>query len=163
MATRIIKITGIIIALLNIINVVNSTWFFLGMAHFPVTAWLAFNACAPSVALYLAGYFTKRDWLMAAALPFLLFFGTGGLFVFGWSGTAVYAQAGHICMTLAAAWIIAKCAAGSGIKLPAAGLLAGIALFIIAFPLQHGYVKSHPEYIEKLGDKTFEDYMNRSN
>ncbi len=66
-------------------------------------------------------------------------------------------------MTLAAAWIIAKCAAVRGIKLPAAGLLAGIALFIIAFPLQHGYVKSHPEYTKKLGDKTFEEYLDRSN
>ncbi len=72
MASRTIKITGLVIALFNIVNVLNSSWYFLGMAHFPMPAWLAFNACAPSVALYLAGYVSRKDVLLAASLPFLL-------------------------------------------------------------------------------------------
>ena len=97
---------------------------------------------------------------MAAALPFLLFFGTAGLFLFGWSGTSIHAQIGHVCMTLAALWIMAGCAAGKRIKNCAAGLAAGIVLFMILFPVQQNYVKSHPEYLRAIGDKTFEKFMN---
>ena len=158
METKIIRITGIIIALFNMVNVINSTWFFLKIAHFPPVAWLAFNACAPSVALYLAGYFLKKDLVMTASLPFLLFFGTGGLFVFGWSGTSIYAQAGHIAMTLASVWIITKLAVEKNIKNNASGFLAGVIVFASVLPIQQNYVKSHPEYIKKLGDSTFEEF-----
>lgn len=159
MATKIIRISGIVIALFNMVNIANSTWFFLGMAHFPPAVWLAFNACAPSVAIYLTGYFLRKTWLMAAALPFLLFFGTGGLFVFGWSGTSIYAQVGHIAMTLASAWIIAKLAVERKIKVPAAGFIAGAVVFGFVLPVQQNYVKSHTEYIKKLGDSSFEEFM----
>ena len=161
MTHRIIGITGIVIALFNIVNVANSTWYFLGMAHFTVPAWLAFNACAPSVALYLAGYFSGRKRLMAAALPFMLFFGTGGLFVFGWSGTSLYAQAGHIAMTLASIWIIAKISAEKSVRVSAIGFAAGLAVFLLVLPLQQHYVKSHPECMKALGDGTFEKFMNK--
>ena len=159
MVHRIIRITGIIIALFNLVNVINSTGFFLGMARFPVTAWLAFNACAPSVMLYLAGYFSGKERIMAASLPFLLYFGTGGMFVFGWSGTALYAQIGHIAMTMASAWIITKLVTEKTVRQSSAGFAAGIIVFALILPLQQYYVKSHPEYIEKLGDRTFEEHM----
>jgi hypothetical protein len=160
MAVRILKISGIIIALFNIINVLNSSWFFLGIAKFPVNAWLAFNACAPSVALYLAGYFSGRDLLMAASLPFMLFFGTCGIFIFGWSGTAIYAQVGHIAMTMASAWIITKIIIEKKLKVSAAGFFSGIFVFALILPVQQNYLKSHPEYVKKLGDSTFEEFIN---
>lgn len=159
MAARILKISGIIIVLFNIINVLNSSWFFLGMAKFPVIAWLAFNACAPSVALYLAGFFSGKDWLMAASLPFMLFFGTCGIFIFGWSGTAIYAQIGHIAMTMASAWIITKIIMEKKLKTSAAGIIGGIFVFALILPVQQNYVESHPEYIKKLGDSTFEEFI----
>ena len=158
MTHRIIGITGIVIALFNIVNVANSTWYFLGMAHFPVPAWLAFNACAPSVALYLAGYFSRRRWIMTASLPFLLYFGTGGMFVFGWSGTSVYAQIGHVAMTLASIWIVATVVTERKFRMPAAGFAAGLVLFFALLPVQHRYVMSHPDLIKKLGDSTFENF-----
>jgi hypothetical protein len=157
MAVRLLKTAGLIIALANILNVISSTWFFLGIASFPVPAWLAFNACAPSVLFYLAGYFMRKDWLMAATLPFLIFFGTAGLFLFSWSGTSIHAQIGHICMTLAALWIIAGCAAGKRIKNCAAGLAAGIVLFMILF--LYSKLREVPsEYLRALGDSTFEKF-----
>jgi hypothetical protein len=142
------------------LNVINGAWFFLAIAKFPPVAWLAFNICAPSVAVYLAGYVLKKDWIMTAAIPFLLFFGTGGLFVFGWSGTSIYAQIGHIAMTLATLWIIFKLAAGKKFILPATGFAAGIVLLLFIFPVQQNYVKSHPEYIKILGDSRFEEFIN---
>ena len=160
MATRILKVSGILIALFNIINVLNSSWFFLGMTKFPVNAWLAFNACAPSVALYLAGYFSGKDLLMAASLPFMLFFGTGGLFVFGWSGTAIYAQIGHMAMTMASLWIITKIITEKKVKVSAPGVIVGIVVFAFILPVQQNYVKSHPEYLKKLDDSTFEEFIN---
>lgn len=158
MGSKVIRITGAIIALFNIINVLNSTWFFLVTAKFTPIAWLAFNACAPSVALYLAGYFFKKDQVMTAALPFLIFFGTGGLFVFGWSGTSLYAQIGHIAMTMASCWIIAKQITEGQLKVPLTGFIAGLIIFSFIFPLQRRYVMSHPEYIKMLGDSTFEEF-----
>jgi hypothetical protein len=159
MENKLLRISGRIIAVLNLLNIMNSTWFFLKMAQFPPAAWLAFNACAPSVLLYLTGFVLKKDYVMSAALPFLLFFGTGGLFVFGWSGTSIYAQIGHISMTLAAVWIITKLLVKRKLFFPAAGFCAGIIVFVLIFPLQQGYVKSHPEYIKKLGDAKFEEFM----
>ena len=99
--------------------------------------------------------------MLAASLPFLLFFGTGGLFVFGWSGTALYAQAGHIAMTLASAWIVTTIIRGKKGKAAVIGFAAGLAVFLAVFPFQHGYVKSHPDCVKKLGDSTFETYTNK--
>jgi len=158
---KILKISGMAIAAINVVNVINSTWFFLGMAHFPAEAWLVFNACAPSVMLYLAGYFFKSSRIMASALPFLLFFGTGGLFVFGWTGTAIYAQIGHIAMTLATVWILMKIFMEKSYRFSVAGLAAGIIAFAVVLPVQQKYVKTHPEYLKKLGDSTFEEFIKK--
>lgn len=152
--------SGRIIAVLNLLNIIHSIWYFFGIAQFPPDAWIAFNVCAPSVFIYLAGYVLKKNYLMSAALPFLLFFGTGGLFVFGWSGPSIYAQASHICMTLAALWIITVIFIERKIILPAAGFCSGLLIFILILPLQQTYVKSHPEYLKKLGDSTFEKFIN---
>ena len=151
-----LAIAGIVLALLNIMNIANSSWYFLIMAKFPVPAWLAFNACTPSVLFYLTGYFTRKKPLLAASLPFLLYFGTGGLFVFGWSGSSLYAQISHLTMTLSAVWIIARIIAdGKRFKMPAAGFAAGIVLFLIILPFQMHFVESHPDLLKALGDSTF--------
>ena len=100
------KKLGITIAVLNALATLNSTYFFLVMAKVSLVEWIFFNACAPSVILYLIGYFTRNKIVQAAAVPALTFFGTWGLFAFGWSGGALFAQVGHIFMTSAALWII---------------------------------------------------------
>jgi hypothetical protein len=163
MKQRAFEITGAVLAILNALNVLNSTWYFLGRAHFPVTAWLAFNACAPSVGLYLVGYIWKNEWLMAMAIPPMLYFGTGGLFVFGWSGTALFAQVGHILMTLAVAWLAARCFVVSDADLRARLLriVPGFLLACLVVPIQRCYVGAHPEFLSRLGDSTYQEHARR--
>lgn len=160
MKKRAFAIAGTVLAILNALNALNSTWYFLGRARFPFTAWLAFNACAPSVGLYLAGYLFKSERLMALALPPMLYFGTGGLFVFGWSGTALFAQVGHILMTLAVLWLTVRCFVLSGARRGAKlqRIALGVALACLVVPIQRCYVGAHPEFLSQLGDSTFQDH-----
>ncbi len=151
--------TGWIIAILNGLAILNGANYFLFQAKFPVIAWLSFNICAPSVTLYLTGFFSKRREIMTAALPFLAFFGGSGLFIFGWTGFAIISQIGHILMTLAIIYIITILILEKNWKLPVIGFIIGLILFFIIFPLQQNYVKSHPDYLKMLGDPKFEEMM----
>ncbi|MFA5839022.1 MAG: hypothetical protein WC890_00020 [Candidatus Margulisiibacteriota bacterium] len=100
------KRVGIVIVVLNTLASLNSTYFFLVMAKVSFIEWLFFNACAPSVLLFLIGYLSKNKIVQAMAIPALAFFGVGGLFVFGWQGSELFAQVGHLCMTSAVIWLI---------------------------------------------------------
>ena len=99
---------------------------------------------------------------MTASVPFLSFFGIGGLFVFGWTGFAVISQVGHILMTLAVIYIITAVTLEKKWKLPLAGFIVGMVLFLIILPFQQNFVKAHPEYLKKLGDPKFEERMRNS-
>lgn len=158
-----LKKTGWIIAVLNILMIMQSTYYFLAVARFPAEGWLFFNACAPSIIIYLVGFFLKRISIMAAALPFLSFFGIGGMFVFGWDGTSLYAQAGHICMALAIIYISAEIYFSKAYKSMGMGLAAGLAAFLIILPIQQSYVAGHADLQKKLGDPKFEKFMNDKN
>lgn len=149
--------SGWIIAVINLVLIVNSTIYFLCMADFPVTAWLVFNACAPSVCIFLVGFFTRSICIIASSLPFLLFFGGGGLFYFGWSGTSLIAQVGHIAMMCAVSYIVFSVWKNRMLKDAAIGLLAGLILFAVIVPFQQKYVRTHPEFVARLGDQTFEE------
>lgn len=155
--------TGWAIAMLNILMIMQSTFYFLAVAKFPVEGWLFFNACAPSIMIYLAGFFTKRISIMAASLPFLSFFGIGGMFVFGWGGTSIYAQAGHICMALAIFYISAEIYFSKAYKNMGVGLAAGLVSFFIMLPIQQSYVAGRSDLQKKLGDPKFEEFMNEKN
>jgi hypothetical protein len=141
--------TGLAIAILNALAIINSTKYFLFNAGFSVPAWLAFNVCAPSVMLYLAGFFSKKRSIMATSLPFLLFFGVGGFFVFGWSGYALFAQIGHIFMASAAVYTITVIMIEKKWKHAIYGFIAGLLVFAIILPLQQHYVNLHPDLFSK--------------
>jgi hypothetical protein len=153
------KEIGLIIAILNLLSIVNSTRVFLLVMGFPVAAWLCFNACAPSVAIYLAGFFSGKRPVMAASLPFLFFFGGVGLLMFGWSGDVLVAQAGHIMMACAILYTIIIITLEKSWKKSMPGLIAGVALLLVILPLQQKFMLSHPEYLEKLGHPGFERMM----
>ncbi len=153
------KKTGIVIAALNILAIISAVRYFLFVAEFPVITWLLFNICTPSVVLYLTGFFSKRREIMAAAIPFLAFFGGGGLFTFGWTGFAIISQLGHVFMTLAVIYTVIVLIRERKWKLPAIGFIIGLVVFCIFLPVQWNYIKSHPDYLKKLGDPKFEEMM----
>ena len=100
-----IETIGTIVAALNFLAAVNSTWFFLKIAKVSYSDWFFFNACASSIAIYLIGYIFNSWTIMAISIPALTFFGFGGLFFFGWKGHEIIPQIGHLLMTAAIAWI----------------------------------------------------------
>ena len=126
------KWTGRILALLTLLMALMSTNFFLNMAKASVIEWLMFNACAPSIALFLIGYVSRQKILMYMSIPALLFFGGGGLFIFGWTGTAIISQISHIFMVSAAAWMVYGIVKERDYKNAAIGLLLA-AVFVNAF------------------------------
>ena len=150
---------GLIIAILNLVAIINSTRVFLFVLEFPLAAWLFFNACATSVIIFLTGFFTGKRNILAASLPFLFFFGGLGLIVFGWSSETIIAQTGHILMVCAIIYTILLISFEKLWKKSSVGLIAGIVLFALVLPFQQKYVKEHPEYIKMLGDPAFEEMM----
>ncbi len=150
---------GIAIAVLSGLAAINAAKYFLFQAGFPIPAWLVFNTCTPSIAVFIIGFFTKRREIMAASLPFLAFFGTGGLFTFGWIGYAVISQIGHVLMTLAVIYTVTVLIIEKKWKLPAIGFIIGLIIFSLILPLQWKYIGDHPDYLKRMGDPKFEESM----
>lgn len=146
------KKLGVAIAVLNLLASLNSTWFFLGMAKVSIVEWMFFNACAPAVILYLIGYVTRNKIIQAMAIPALAFFGTGGLFVFGWRGGELFAQASHIFMTLAVVWLIYGIFKDNSFKEATLG-------FILASFLVNGFITIDQRYAYKHWER-LQEIMN---
>ena len=129
---------------------INSANFFLGMLKTDVIGWLMMNTCAPSIALFVIGFLLGSPVVMVAASAMMFRYGTLGLFVFGWNGGNLFAQAGHILMTLAVIYVVVDVIRNRRWKTLGLGLLLGI---VILFPLetvQTMWIIANPEMAEKL-------------
>jgi hypothetical protein len=144
------NVAGWILVILNMLMAINSANFFLGMLKTNVIGWLMMNTCAPSIALFVIGFLLGSPVVMAAASAMMFRYGTLGLFVFGWSGGNLFAQAGHILMTLAVIYVVVDVIRNRRWKTLGLGLLLGI---VILFPLetvQTMWFIGNPEMAEKL-------------
>jgi hypothetical protein len=94
-----------ILIILNLINAVYSTFIFLVFLQVPVYYWIFLNICAPIQFFTIAGLLLGNRKVTSVAVPLLIFFGFGGLFVFSWSGYMIQAQLNHILMTITAVYI----------------------------------------------------------
>ncbi|MFA4858019.1 MAG: hypothetical protein WC901_05540 [Candidatus Margulisiibacteriota bacterium] len=144
------KRLGIVIAILNFLAVLNSTYFFLGMAKASLIEWLFFNACAPSVLLYFIGYLTKNKIIQAMAIPALAFFGIGGMFVFGWRGSALFAQVGHLFMTSAVVWLVYAIFKNKSFKEATIGFILASFLVNGFITIDQRYTYRHWERFQKI-------------
>jgi len=144
------NVAGWILVILNTLMAINSANFFLGMLKTDVIGWLMMNTCAPSIALFVIGFLLGSPVVMVAASTMMFRYGTLGLFVFGWSGGNLFAQAGHILMTLAVIYVVVDVIRNRRWKTLSLGLLLGI---VILFPLetvQTIWLIGNPEMAEKL-------------
>lgn len=146
---------GLIIAIGNIVMMFFSANYFLFMEKFPIVPWLFFNACFPSALVFLIGFFSKNKIIMSASIPFLAYFGGGGLFVFSWSGGMIMAQISHIFMVLAIVYTVLEVAKTKKWKKFILGFVLGLVVFLMILPIHQNYIKSHPGYLEKMGDPKF--------
>lgn len=94
---------------LNFFFAAYSTIIFTIFLQVPVWLWIFLNICAPSQFLTIAGIIgdIKEKSVIIyqmSLVPFLLFFGTGGMFTFPWTGFMLMSQISHITMTIT--WIL---------------------------------------------------------
>ncbi|MDR2919608.1 MAG: hypothetical protein LBV72_09640 [Tannerella sp.] len=150
-AERIISIT---LAGILLLTIINSAWFFLGIAKVSIIQWIVFNACAPSGIAFILGlliYYKTSDraWLSVAIVP-MMFFGTMGLFVFPWnSGMDILVQFSHMIMTLNIAWGLYVILKNKDIRALGYGLLASIIVFIPFIAFTQAYCREHAEEVMK--------------
>lgn len=148
------RILGLILAGLLLVMILNSTWYFLGVAKVSVLQWLVFNACAPSSVAYLAGFilfYTGRNkmWLSVAVIP-IFFFGTMGFFVFPWNGYNMVAQISHITMTLNMLWGLWIVLKDKNFEALGKGLLISTAIFVPFISFTQQYCRVHADDVMKV-------------
>ena len=152
--SKIVTITGIILALMLLLLSIGSTWFFISVLQVSVLEWSIFNACAPSSFVYLICFLiymlTKKNILLPVAIIPLFFFGTMGLFVFPWSGTNLFAQASHIVMTLNIGWLLYVMFKTTNYKSFTMGLLLGVFISIPYMSYNQYYCRNHVEDVERI-------------
>jgi hypothetical protein len=144
------NLAGWVLVVLNTLMAINSANFFLGMLKTDVVGWLMMNTCAPSIALFVIGFLLGSPVVMVAASVMMFRYGTLGLFVFGWSGGNLFAQAGHILMTLAVIYVVVEVIRNRRWKTLGLGLLLGIAILFPLEIVQTKWIIANPGLVEKL-------------
>ncbi|SCM58751.1 putative protein {ECO:0000313/EMBL:EGD34952,1} [Petrimonas mucosa] len=143
------------LAILMLLSLLNSAYFFLATAKFGLMQWLAFNACSLSIIAYLACFIcfqiTRKDLVLAIALLPQYYYGTMGLFVVSWDAANLVPQITHIIITLNVIWIIFLLLKGSKYESLGKGLLIGVLLFVPLFAIIQNYSQAHmAEFMELL-------------
>ena len=148
-------VVGWIMAVVNGLSALNSTYVFLGTLKTGVVGWLMMNTCAPSIALFVAGFLLGSPVVMVAASVLMMRYGTGGLFVFDWRGYNLYAQAGHILMTLAVIYVLVDNVKHRRWQALALGAALGVAILVPLTILQTAWFNAHPGMLEMLFSGTY--------
>ncbi len=141
---------GWAVTALNVLAAVNSSWFFLAILGTGVVGWLMMNSCAPSIALFAAGFLLARPVLMVAGAVMMFRYGTLGLFFFGWDGPNLFAQAGHVLMTLGVVFVTWDVIRSRRHRALALGTALGLAVLAPYMVAQYLYFEAHPGLLEQL-------------
>lgn len=146
------RILSIVFATFLLLTILNSTWFFLGIAKVSIIQWVVFNACAPSSIAYLLGLFMyfqtlNKLWLSIAIIP-MMFFGSIGLFVFPWdTWTDLLVQMSHIVMTINIVWSLKIVLKERDYESLGKGLLISTLVFIPFIAFTQDYCRNHAEEV----------------
>jgi hypothetical protein len=141
---------GWTVTALNALAALNSSWFFLVFLGTGIWGWLMMNSCAPSIALFAAGFFLARPVLMVAGAVMMCRYGTLGLFFFGWQGPNLFAQASHVLMTLAVLYVARDVVRSRRYRALGLGVALGLAVLLPYMVAQHLYFEAHPALLEQL-------------
>jgi hypothetical protein len=141
---------GWVIVVLNVLLGLISANFFLGMMKVGFSEWLLMNTCVPSQALFVLGFLLGSPVILLAGSVAMFYYGTLGMLIFSWTGGNLFAQAGHIVMTLAVLYSVAEAIRNRRLRSWAAGVTLGI-LFWIPFNInQFFYFTEHPDVAKDL-------------
>ena len=146
------KNIGWTLVVLNLLMAVGSGVFFLFVEKLDIVSWLAVNTCAVAILIFCVGFILHRGVILGFSIPFLLFYGTGGLMVFewGWTAALLIPQISHIIMTTTVIYIIIYLVVKRRWKAPLIGAIVGVALLSVLFPLQQNYQRQNPEILRHL-------------
>jgi uncharacterized membrane protein len=112
------------------------------------------NACAPSIFIFVAGYFVyrikKNSFLLLIGAILMSFFGIGGLFLFGWDGYNIISQISHICMTLSVLWTIYFVTIKDWKSIKLKWLIPAIVCAIVVIVGQQIYIYNNPQLLDFL-------------
>lgn len=149
------QMTGHLLAILMLMTLLNSGWFFLFIVKLGFFRWMAFNACSLSIIVYLLCFtcfqITKKDFFLAIALVPLYYYGTMGLFVIPWNVINMFAQITHIIITLNVSWILFVMLKESKYESLGKGLLIGVFVFVPVFAVVQSYTQIHmAEFMQML-------------
>jgi len=143
-------VAGWTLVVLNTLAALNAAFFFLGALKASVGDWLMMNTCTPSIAIFVIGFLLGSPLVMVAGSVMMLYYGTGGLFVFGWDGYNIIPQIGHILMTLAVIYTVVRVVRGKKWRMLGLGVLLGLAIFIPLMIIQTRWLSTHPGVAEML-------------
>jgi hypothetical protein len=141
---------GWVVTSLSVLAALNSSWFLLAVLGTGVVGWLMMNSCAPSIALFAAGFLLARPVLMVAGAVMMFRYGTLGLFLFGWQGPNLFAQVSHVLMTLAVLYVAWDGVRSRRFRALGLGLALGLAVLVPYMVAQHLYFEAHPGLLEQL-------------
>jgi hypothetical protein len=143
-------VAGWALVVLNTLAALNAAFFFLGMLKASIGDWMMMNTCTPSIAIFVIGFLLGSPLVMVAGSVLMCYYGTGGLFVFGWDGYNVIPQIGHILMTLTVIYTVVRVVRGRRWRTLGLGVLLGLAIFIPLIIVQTRWLSTHPEVAEML-------------
>jgi hypothetical protein len=146
---------GWIIAVLTFLSAVNSTFFFLGMMKSGIVGWLMMNSCAPSILIFFVGFLLKNPIVMTIGTVWMIRFGVAGLFVFGWSGSNLIAQVGHLLMTASSVYAVVETIRQRQWKALLIGVALGIVTLVPFMMIQNAWFAKHPGLLEQLFKGTY--------
>ena len=141
---------GWVIAVLNGLLGIMAVNFFLGRMKVSVPEWLLRNTCVPSQSLFIVGFLIASPAAMLAGALAMFYYGTLGLLTFSWTGGNLFAQAGHICMTLAVLYSVWEAVRNKRWKSWAAGMTLGFAFWIPFNWSQFFFFLDNPELAKDL-------------
>jgi hypothetical protein len=144
-----------VLAVLILLTLLNSGYFFVGILKLGIGRWLAFNACSLASIAYLVCFIafrvTKKHYLLAVPLLPLYYYGTMGLFVMPWNESGIIAQITHIVITINVLWVIYGFLKEQKFESLGKGLLIGVIVFVPVFAYLQTYVQLHNnEFIQAL-------------
>jgi len=84
---------------------------------------------------------------MNAVVPWLLFFGFGGLLIFSWTGYMIVAQISHMIMTVTAVFISALAVKDRKFRDLIVGITIGLFALVPFRFCQDQFLNAHPELL----------------
>lgn len=134
-------------AVLMLVTLLNSAYFFMSVVKLQFVDWLVFNACSLSIIAYLVCFvcfqITKKGVFLAIAILPLYYYGTMGLFVIPWNAANMFAQITHVLITLNVIWILFVLLKQGNYDALGKGLLTGVIVFVPVFAVVQSYSQLH--------------------